>query len=92
MMRKTITYLGFTLILAMGIMACLHGSRLIVKTYQRERIYTEAVVLGRMPVKEHLQSAEKKGLKDALADLCLQLGGGGAAIVGLSFLIRTSRK
>jgi len=91
MMKQKIHYLTATLILIAGFMLFAHGSRLIVKTYERESIYIETVKIGKHPIGPHEEIVRQKGMKDGLQHLIIQTLGITVAISGIIYLSK-SRK
>lgn len=86
MMKQKLHYLTATLILIAGFMLFAHGSRLIVKTYERESIYIETVKIGKHPVGSHEHIVRQKGMKDGLQHLIIQSLGIAVAISGIIYL------
>ncbi|PHR27290.1 MAG: hypothetical protein COA36_09905 [Desulfotalea sp.] len=71
-MGKKLHYTVATIVLIAGLMILAHGSRLILKTYERESMYIETVKIGKHPVGAHADIVEKKGFKDGLMHIILQ--------------------
>ena len=84
-------YCIYTVALVLGLMAFLHGSRLIVNTYQRESLSVETARIGRRPIDGHEELAAKRGIKDGVQDLLVQLSGLTVSLVSVGFLLKTGR-
>ncbi len=81
-------YLIYTFLLTAGLMIFLHGSRMIIHTYQRESIHIETVKIGHRPEGDYEDIAIQRGLKDGLLDILVQMSGIGIALTSGTLLCR----
>lgn len=91
-MKKYHYYIIATTILIAGFMTLAHGSRLILKTYERESMYIETVKIGKRPVGAHANIVEQKGFKDGLLHIMLQCVGVTLSITGGIYLTKAKGK
>lgn len=88
-MSKKLHYIICTIILALGLMTLLHGSRLILQTYQRESVFDEALKIGAFPDDAKARIFAQRGLKDGIIHLLYQAAGLTVALAsGLSLARR----
>jgi hypothetical protein len=87
-MAKKLHYTLCTLVLTLGLMALLHGSRLILETYQRESLYIEVVMIGAFPDEKKIEIFKKRGLKDGIIHLLYQVTGASVALAACHFLLK----
>jgi len=87
-MKIPFRYIISTIALTFGLMVFLYGSVLIVDTYQRESIYIETVRLGKPPVNEHALLVEKRGLKNGLIHILIQVSGASLTVLSCFYLTR----
>ncbi len=87
-MAKKLHYTLCTVVLTLGLMALLHGSRLILQTYQRESLYVEVVMIGAFPDERKIVLFKKRGLKDGIVHLLYQVTGASAALAASLYLLR----
>lgn len=92
MKKTTIKYTVTTIMLVIGLMVFIQGSRSIIKTYQRETTYIETAKIGRFPTGTHLELVEQKGFKDGLLHILVQVSGLSISIFGLYYMMRASKK
>lgn len=87
-MSKKLHYTLCTVILILGLMTLLHGSRMILQTYQRESLYDEALKIGAFPDDKKAALFSKRGLKDGLVHILYQVTGATASIVTCLYMVR----
>ena len=87
-MAKKLHYTLCTVVLTLGLMALLHGSRLILQTYQRESLYVEVVMIGAFPDERKIELFKKRGLKDGIVHLLYQVTGASASLAACLYLLR----
>jgi len=79
-MKKRTRYVLFTVVLTLGLIIFMNGSRLIIRTYQRESVYIETVRIGHRPQGDYEKVVLQRGLKDGLLHVLLQVSGIGLAL------------
>ncbi len=89
-MQQKHRYILFTILLSLGLLLFLNGSRLVIKTYQRDSLTAETVRLGKPLTAEHEYFARLRGLKDGLLHVLLQTTG--ICVVAGSCTVLKSRR
>lgn len=91
-MKKKLSYIISTIALIIGLATLMHGSRLILHTYQLESMYVETLKTGSFPLDDHAQWVEKRGFDEGLFHILFLICGVSLSILSCVYIIKIKKK
>ena len=91
-MKKKLSYIISTIALIIGLVILMHGSKLILHTYQLESMHVETLKTGSLPLGDHAQWVEKRGFDEGLFHILFLICGVAISILSCVYIYKIKKR